>query len=146
MPTRNETFFCHSSYAFVGHSKKKPFPQLSFGALKERKDKTVFAVDPSVDRVAGERTYPDLASLPQKVDGVVLEVPKEETLGWVEKAAKAEIGNVWIHMGRETPEALELAREKGMNVFYGTCAVMYVRPGFSYHAVHRGLNKLLGKY
>ena len=47
---------------------------------------------------------------------------------------------------RGEPEALALARKKGLNVHSGTCAVMYVTPGFTYHSIHKWIMKLLGKY
>ena len=99
-----------------------------------------------MDEIEGETTYPDLRSLPEQVEAVVLEVPKEETLDLMKQAAEAEIKNVWVHMGRDTPEALEFASQNGLRVLTGTCAVMYVKQDFSYHSLHRWLNKLLGKY
>src|SRR5208282_6519428 len=105
MATAHEAFWNHSSYAFVGHSSAKGFPALSYGEAKKR-GKKVFAVDASVERIAGDKTYPDLRALPEPVEGVVLEVPREETADWVRQAARAGIKNVWIHMNRETPEAL----------------------------------------
>jgi predicted CoA-binding protein len=145
MPTKREEFWTNSSFAFVGRSTEKGFPTLSYAELKKQ-GKKVFAVDPSVDQIQGDKTYPDLASLPEKVDAVVLEVPKRETEDWVAKAADAGIQNLWIHMNRDTPEALALARERGMKVHTGTCAVMYVTQGFSYHSLHKWINQLLRKY
>ena len=145
MPTKYEEFWTNKSFAFVGHSAKRGFPKLSYRELKQQ-GKKVFAVDPSVDQIEGDKTYPDLASLPEKVDAAVLELPKQETEEWVGKAADAGIQNVWIHMTRETPEALALAKERGLNVLTGTCAVMYAKPEFSYHSLHKWINKLLGKY
>jgi predicted CoA-binding protein len=145
MPSKHEEFWTSPSFACVGHSAKKGFPKLSYGGLKKQ-GKKVFAVDPSVDEIDGDRTYPDLASLPEKVEAVVLEVPKAETRDWVGKAADAGIQNVWIHMTRETPEALALAKEKNLNVLTGTCAVMYVTPGFTYHSIHKWIDQLMGKY
>ncbi len=49
-------------------------------------------------------------------------------------------------MQRETPEALALAKEKGINVRSGNCAVMYVTSGFSLHSLHRWIAKLTDKY
>jgi predicted CoA-binding protein len=146
MPTENEVFWTHSSFAFVGDSAKKPFPKLSYGKLKRQGGKKVFAVDPSAEEIDGDRAYPDFASLPESVEAAVLEVPKPETAEWVRKAADAGVKHLWIHMGRETPEALALAEEKGLSVRTGTCAVMYVTPGFSYHSLHKWINQLLGKY
>jgi len=145
MSTKHEEFWTSSSFAVVGHSARKGFPKLSYNGLKKQGRK-VFAVDPSVDKIDGDRVYADLASLPEKVDAVVLEVPKEETLGWVERAADAGIQNVWIHMQRETPEAVALAEERGLNLWTGTCAVMYVTPGFTFHTIHKWVNQLTGQY
>ena len=96
--------------------------------------------------IKGDATYPDLSSLPESVDAVIIEVPKEETKDWIRKAADQGIKNAWIHMECETPEAIELAKEKGMDLRYGTCAVMYLQQGFSYHSIHKFINKLLKIY
>jgi len=146
MPTEHEKFWNHASFAFVGRSSEKPFPKLSYQELRRHAGKKVFAVDPSVPEIAGDRSYPDFASLPEAVDAAVLEVPREETAEWVRKAADAGISELWIHMGRETPEALALAAERGIRVQTGTCAVMYVKAGFSYHSLHKWINQLTGKY
>ena len=145
MASAHEVFWSHSSFAFVGHTVKKGFPKISYGAAKKC-GKKVFAIDPSVEQIDGDKTYRDLRALPEKVDGVVVEVPREETLDVVRQAADAGIKNVWVHMNRDTPEAVEFAKQKGLNLLTGTCAVMYVTPGFSYHSIHKWLNKLLGKY
>jgi len=145
MSSAHEEFWTNGSFAFVGHSAKTAFPKISYGEAKKA-GKTVFAVDPSVDSIEGDKTYPNLRALPAKVDAVVLEVPKEETIDWVREAAEAGIKNVWIHENRDTPQAVELARQEGLNVLTGTCAVMYVKQGFSYHSLHKWVNKLMGKY
>jgi predicted CoA-binding protein len=140
-----ETFWEKDSFAVVGHAADRRFPVLTYRGLQQL-GKTVFAVDPTIEEIDGERTYPDFAYLPRPVDAVILEVPKKETRGWIDSAARAGIRNVWIHMGTETPEALALASERGLNVCYGTCAVMYVTPGFTYHSLHRWAMKVAGRY
>ncbi|MDJ0850666.1 MAG: CoA-binding protein [Myxococcota bacterium] len=145
MSTPNEEFWNYSSYAFVGHSAKKPFPKLSYRELRKQGRK-VFPVDPSVGKIEGDATFPDLSSLPEAVDAVVLESPREETADWVRAAADAGIENLWIHANRDTPEALEVARERGLRVRTGSCAVMYVKPGLSYHSIHKWIDQALGKY
>jgi predicted CoA-binding protein len=145
MPSKFENFWTSSSYAVVGHSAKMEFPKITYRELKKA-GKKVFAVDPGADTIEGDKAYRDLASLPQKVEAVIIETPNEETRDWVARADQAGIKNVWIHMGCDTPEALELARQKDLNVCHGTCAVMYVVPGFSFHSIHKWINKLLGKY
>ena len=145
MASEHEKFWEHSSFAFVGHSAVKPFPKISYTTLKKQRRK-VFPVDPSIEEIAGDKTFSDFDALPEPVDAVVLETPKEETADWVKKAADAGIKNVWIHMNRDTPQALEVAEKEGLKVVTGTCAVMYVNKGFSFHSFHRWLRKMSGKY
>lgn len=145
MPAEYERFFDLSSFAVVGRSEAKPFPLLSYRGLKSR-GKTVYAVDPSAAAIDGDTAYPDLRALPKPVEGVIIEVPKEETRHWVAAAADAGIGDVWVHMGHETPESVALAKERGVRLRTGTCAVMYLAPTLSYHGLHKAIMKLMGKY
>jgi predicted CoA-binding protein len=114
MGSAYEAFWTQSAFAFVGHSAAKGFPRLSYGEAKKH-GKKVFAVDPSVRQIDGDKTFPDLRSLPEPVDAVVVEVPREETVDWVRQAGDAGIKNVWVHMNRDTPEAIELAKQRGLN-------------------------------
>ncbi|NND36104.1 MAG: CoA-binding protein [Gammaproteobacteria bacterium] len=145
MSSRFESFWDRSSYAVVGHSAKKKFPSLTYLGLKNQ-GKTVYPVDPSVVTVEGDAVYPNLESIPGEVEAVVLELPKDETRDWVARAADRGIKDVWIHMGTETPEALALARERGVDLRHGTCAVMYLTRGASIHALHGWIMKVIGKY
>lgn len=145
MPSECEKFWEADVYAVVGASARRPFPKITYNALKER-GKTVFAVDATADTVEGDTAYDDLVSLPQRPQAVVMEVPKEETAAWVAKVADAGVESVWIHQMTETRQALEEAEERGMKVITGHCAVMYTVSGFSMHAPHRWVWKLLKKY
>jgi len=145
MPSRHESFWQHTKYAVVGRSSAKPFPRLTYNALKEAEGMTVFAVDPSCNEIEGDPAYAGFADLPEPVDAVVLEVPREETASWIERAADAGIARVWIHMGRETPEALDAAEKLGIEVCSGTCAVQYLTGGFP-HNIHRLLRKAAGRW
>ncbi len=145
MPSECERFWDADVYAVVGASARKPFPKLTYNALKDR-GKTVFAVDATADAVEGDTAYDDLVSLPQTPQAVVMELPKEETAGWVGKAADAGVTEVWLHQMTDTPEALQVAEERGLHAVTGHCAVMYNIPGLSMHAPHRWIWKLLKKY
>jgi predicted CoA-binding protein len=145
MASDYESFWQFGRYAVVGHSAKRAFPRLTYGGLKAR-GKTVYAVDPSAEKIEGDPAYPDLGALPGEVDAVVLEVPREETRDWVKQAAEAGIQDLWMHMNTDTPEALAVARDAGIRARHGTCAVMYLKQGFTYHSIHRYINRWLGKY
>jgi predicted CoA-binding protein len=145
MASDYESFWTFNRYAVVGHSARRPFARITYQALKDS-GKTVYAVDPSAERIEGDAAFPDLTSLPDQVDGVVLELPREETATWLERAIDAGVKDIWIHQNTDTPEALTLAREHGIRLRTGTCAVMYLRRGFTFHSIHRWVNQLLGKY
>lgn len=144
MKSSFESFFDHERFAVVGHDTARPFPRLTFRGLCSQ-GKTVFPVDASIGEVDGEATYPDFASLPQSVEAAVLELPPRETARWVRAAAEAGIVNIWLHMKTETPEAVALSRELGLNLRSGTCAVQYVDPSFP-HNVHKVVRKLQGNW
>ncbi len=146
MASSREEFWNLPSYAVIGESGSgRKFPELTYKGLK-RLGKTVFAVDPAADRIDGDPVFRDLGSLPQPVEAAVLEVPKPNAAGWMERLVAAGIPNVWVHQSTETPEALEKAEGAQLRCEHGTCAVMYVTPGFTGHSFHRWVMKLAKKY
>ena len=145
MPSDRERFWTATSYAVVGDTAKRPFPKITYNALKKA-NRSVVPIDPSIGTIEGDKAYPDFTYVDPTLEAAVIEVPKNETAAWVERAAAAGIKKVWIHMGTDTPEALAVAEKHGMEVCSGTCAVMYTVPGFTGHSVHRGIMKLLKKY
>jgi predicted CoA-binding protein len=146
MPSTREDFWGFGSYAVIGDTRgKRAFPKLTYQNLKKL-GKTVYAVDLGKPELGGDAVYTDLAALPATVEAAVLEVPREETAAWVQRVADAGIGNLWIHQQTDTPEALQLAKDRGLRAEHGTCAVMYVRQGFSGHSFHRWMMKLSKQY
>ena len=145
MPSECERFWERDRYVVVGHSAGRPFPKITYNALKGR-GKTVYAIDPEATEIEGDLAYVGFEALPGPVDAAVLELPKEETAAWVARAADAGITEVWLHQMTDTPEALAEAERRGLHVLSGHCAVMYTHQGFSMHSPHRFIWKLLGKY
>ncbi len=96
MTSPRQSFWEHGSFAVVGHSAERNFPKITYKKLRDA-GKTVYAVDPSVERIDDDVAYRDLASLPGPVEAAVLELPKDETADWVARVADAGIGAVWIH-------------------------------------------------
>jgi predicted CoA-binding protein len=144
MTSSYEQFWERKSFAVVGHSAKRKFPVLTYRGLKKL-GKQVVPVDPSAVEIDGDRAVRSLGELPGPVEAAVLEVPPNETAEAVRQAAASGIRSVWIHQTTDTPEALAAAKEKGLNVLHGNCAVQYVNCT-SYHRIHRWLWRLLGKY
>ena len=123
MASAHEEFWTHNTYAMVGDSTGRKFPLITYRALKEA-GKTVYAIDSGKAELDGDKVYQDLKSLPTVPDGVVLELPKDETEKWVKAAAEAGIKNVWIHQKTDTPEALSEAEKRGLKVVSDDSALM----------------------
>lgn len=145
MTSNHEQFWSAERYAVVGHSASKPFPKLTYNALKKA-GRTVFAVDPEADTIEGDPAWHTLDALPESVDAVVIEVPKEESAAWVAQAVRLGLKDVWLHMNADSDEAKALAKEAGINLRTGTCAVMYLTQGVSIHGFHRWIRKRKGLY
>lgn len=139
-----EAFWQQQSYAVVGHTAKKPFPIITYQGLKKL-GKKVIAVDPSAATVDGDKTVAGLNALPAPVEAAVIELPKAETAAAVMQAAAAGIKNIWLHQNSDTPEALAVAKDKGLNVLTGHCGVMYTNCTGG-HKIHRFFWKLLNRY
>ena len=146
MPSDKEQFFELASFAVVGHSELKPFPKLSYKNLRKA-GKKVFPVDLSgAEEVEGDKAYASLGDLPQEVEAVMVEVPKDKTMAVVQDVVDLGVKDLWLHMGCHTPEVLSLCEEKQIRVRHGTCAVMYTQQGASYHSIHKWIMKIGGKY
>ena len=59
----------------------------------------VFAVNPNTDHAEGDRSYPDLRSIPGGVDGVVIGTRPEAADGTMRECVELGIKYVWMHHG-----------------------------------------------
>lgn len=135
-------FFTHQRFAVVGDSRDKKFPRYTQKYLQEQ-GKTVYAVD----LAGGQTGYLDsLAEVPDDAEAVIIEVAKEQTADAVSQALGRGFRRIWLHQMTDTPEAVQRATAAGATVETGGCAVMYLAPTLSPHALHRGIWKLIGRY
>ena len=81
----------------------------------------VIPVNPTADKILGEKSYPDLESIPEKVDVVQIFRPSETVMPFVESAIKIGAKVVWMQEGIVNEEAAEKAREAGLEVVMDTC-------------------------
>ncbi len=91
---------------------------------------TVYPVNPTIESVFGLKAYPDLASLPVKVDIVDVfrnaRYAKEVVRQAIDAGAKA----IWFQYGAAEEEAEKMAEEAGLEVVSGRCiAVEFRRRG-----------------
>ena len=81
----------------------------------------VIPVNPTADKILGEKSYPDLESIPEKIDVVQLFRPSKAVLPFVESAIKIGAKVVWMQEGIVNEVAAQRAREAGLQVVMDAC-------------------------
>ncbi|MCB0304129.1 MAG: CoA-binding protein [Calditrichaeota bacterium] len=92
----------------------------------------VYALNPNTETVEGDACYPDLAHLPEAVDGVVAVTSPQQTEKLVQDCAAAGVRRVWMHRafgpGSVSAAAVTFCRENHITLIAGACPMMYLAP------------------
>lgn len=151
MPTLQEAvndFLAQRRIAVAGVSRSDGAANLLYRKLRDS-GYDVFAVNPKATTVEGDPCYPDLASLPERPDGVVIVTPPETVLPLVQTCVDLGIPRVWMHRsfgtGSVSEEAVAYGRDHGLTVIPGACPVMFIDPVDGGHTCMRWILKLTGK-
>jgi predicted CoA-binding protein len=92
----------------------------------------VFAVNPNADEVEGTRSYPDLDSIPEPIDGVVVATHPDVSVDVVRQCAEHGVDRVWFHRsfgeGSVSEEAIRECEARGVRCIVGGCPLMYCEP------------------
>ncbi len=109
---------------------------------------TVFAVNPNATSVEGDRCYPDLRSIPNGVDAVVIATRAQQADQTMRECAALGIKHVWMHRafgeGSVSEAAVEFGREHGISVIDGGCPCMFDPTADPGHKAMRFLLTLTG--
>jgi predicted CoA-binding protein len=139
-----EQFLAQSHLGLVGASRSgKRFGHTVLRELT-RKGYRVSVVHPEAAEIGGVRCVASVAELPDDVGGLVIVVPPEQTEKVVAEAAAAGVRNVWMQQGAESPAAVELCRQHGINEVHGECILMFARPS-GIHRLHHWIRRVTGK-
>ena len=138
-------FVADKKIAVVGVSATgKGFGSFAYSELK-KKGYRVMAVHPTASAVNGDPCWPNLASLPEPVERALVVVKPEAAEAVLREAADAGVRRVWLQQGAESPAALRVGEELGLEVVHGQCILMFADPVGPLHGVHRWIWKLIGK-
>ena len=107
--------------AVVGLSPDPARPSNEVARYLQAQGYRVIPVNPMVPQILGERSYPDLASVPDKVDVVDIFRSPEHVGPIVEAAIAKKIPAVWMQEGVINEAAAERARAAGMLVVTDRC-------------------------
>ena len=108
----------------------------------------VVPVNPGWATVGGVTCWPSLASVPGPLDGVMVMTPADRSADVVRECAALGISKVWLFRGvghgSVSDEAIELCRERGIEVVEGACPMMFLEPVGWFHKLHRSMLHVRG--
>jgi predicted CoA-binding protein len=81
----------------------------------------IIPVNPTATEILGEKAYPDLASIPEKIDVVQVFRKSEDVPPVVDDAIKVGAKVVWMQEGIVNEEAAQKARAAGLQVVMDAC-------------------------
>jgi len=140
-----EDFLGKKKIAVVGVSRKKTkFGNAIYKELKQ-KGYQVFPINPHVTVFEGDTCYPDLLSLPEKVDAVIINVPPVQTEKVVREAKEVGINKVWLQQGSQSEDAVKFCDENGIDCVSNECILMFAQPSAFIHRAHKWVWGVLGK-
>jgi len=88
-----------------------------------------FAVNPNADSVEGDPCFPDLRSIPDGVNAVVIGTRPDHAEATMREAADLGITQVWMHRsfgaGSVSDTATAYGRQHGITVIDGGCPLMF---------------------
>lgn len=107
--------------AVVGLSPDPTRPSHTVASYLKRQGYRIIPVNPTVSQVLGEKSYPDLRSVPEPVDVVDVFRRPEFVPDIVEDAIAIGAKAVWLQEGVVHHQAAERARQAGLRVVMDRC-------------------------
>lgn len=93
---------------------------------------TVYPVNPNAEEVEGVQCYPDLGSIPEKVDSVVIATHPGVSASIVQQCKDRGVARVWFHRsfgaGSVAEEAVRECERLGIECIVGGCPLMFCDP------------------
>lgn len=109
--------------AVVGLSPKTDRPSHEVAEYLQQQGYKVIPVNPRAAEILGETSYPDLVSIPMKVDLVDIFRKSEDIPPIVDEAVSIGAKAVWMQEGIVNEEAADKARNAGLLVVMDKCTL-----------------------
>ena len=111
----------YKTIAVVGISDNPERPSNSVAKFLEAHGYDIIPVNPNLTEWEGRKCYPDLLSIPVKVDVVDIFRRPEAVPPIVDEAIAIKAKAVWMQLGIINEEAAEKARKAGIEVVMDRC-------------------------
>lgn len=107
--------------AVVGLSASKTRPGYTVSKYMQDSGYRIIPVNPNLDEALGEKSYPDLRSVPEPVDMVLIFRRSEHIPPVVDDAIDIGAKVVWMQLGLVNEAAAQKARVAGLAVIQDSC-------------------------
>ena len=121
MGIEEEIFRTCKTVAIVGLSANPERPSHHVGAYLKEKGYRVIPVNPGEKKILGEICYPDISSIPGKIDVVDIFRKSEDVPPIVKDAIKCGAKAVWMQEGVVNQAAADEAQKSGLKVVMNKC-------------------------
>lgn len=111
----------YKTLAVVGLSSKASRPSCGVAAYMQRHGYRIIPVNPKESIVLGERSYPDLDSVPEAAEVVVIFRQPQHVPAIVESAIRRQARVIWMQEGVAHAKAAAQARAAGLEVVQDRC-------------------------
>ncbi len=127
-------------------------PQGHIGNFIYRKFKTsgykVYQLNPAASEIEGEKCYPTIMSIPEKVDAVFVATNAKDSADVVRQCSEAGVKKIWFHKafgpGNYTEEAVRLCKDYNIEAILSGCPAMFLNADFG-HKCFKFFLKVSGK-
>ncbi len=116
-----ESILKYKNIAVVGISSDPERPSYDVASFMEAHGYDVIPVNPNLAEWKGKKCYPDLSSIPVKVDVVDIFRRSEAIPPIVDEAIRIKPGAIWMQLGIMNEEAAAKARAAGIEVVMDRC-------------------------
>lgn len=146
--TRVDNFLAQKNIAFAGYSSKGNEVANHLYNKFKKNAYNVFAVNPKFEQVKDVECFPDLKSIPEKPDALMISTPPSATVDLIKECIDLGIKHVWIHKsfgeGSFNKEAVGLAEKNDIEIIPNACPMMFLKPDI-FHACFKWMLNLKGK-
>lgn len=124
---RMRVFLERGPWAVVGASSdRSKYGNKVLRCYLQREKTPVYPVNPRDGLIEGVDAYRSLSELPEPARAISIITPPRITEAVVQEAAQLGIRYLWMQPGAESPRALELAEEAGLEVIAGGPCLLVV--------------------
>lgn len=116
-----EEMLAQKTIAVVGLSPRPDRPSYQVAEYLKDAGYRIIPVNPALEEVLGEKSYPDLKSVPETIDVVDVFRRPSDVMPVVEDAIEAGAGYVWMQEGIVNEAAAEKAKAAGIPVVMDLC-------------------------